>query len=152
MRNLFETEEEKKEFEELKTKYELVFKKIKFVIETDCEKVIVSKWLVVAPCVIECTSSSWYNNVIHTHSQKRHSNWTVNIKLLSNLLNQLKTDENDKVVKDMSFTLYQKNVLLLLMMFADQLEELSPIVEQSTEAKEGDASSSACTTDLEKLH
>lgn len=52
----------------------------------------------------------------------------------------------------MSFTLYQKNVLLLLMMFADQLEELSPIVKQSTEAKEGDASSSACTTDLEKLH
>jgi molecular chaperone HtpG len=47
-----EMDEEKKAFEDLKTKFEPICKKIKDVLGKDCEKIVVSKRLVVIPCVI----------------------------------------------------------------------------------------------------
>lgn len=47
-----ETKEEKKEFEELKTKFEPDFKKNKDIIRSDCEKVIVLKKLIIATVLL----------------------------------------------------------------------------------------------------
>ena len=57
-----ETEDEKKEFEDLKTKFEPTCKKIKEIIGSDCEKVVVSKRLVVTPCVIVTGEYGWTAN------------------------------------------------------------------------------------------
>ncbi|KAK8880738.1 hypothetical protein M9Y10_003425 [Tritrichomonas musculus] len=180
-----ETEEEKKEFEELKTKYEPVCKKIKDIIGSDCEKVVVSKRLVVTPCVIVTGEYGWTANFQRLMNAQALRDTTMssymqpkktlelNCKhpVVVKLANQLETDENDKAVKDMLSLLWDTALLssgfnlanpagfagrinrmvAAALDVADQLEELPPIVEPSTEAKEGDASASADTADLEKF-
>ena len=57
-----ESEEEKNQFEELKNNFEETGKKIKEIIGKDCEKVVVSKRLVVTPCVIVTGEFGWTAN------------------------------------------------------------------------------------------
>jgi len=47
-----EPDEEKKAFEDVKTKFEPICKKIKDTLGKDCKKVVVSKRLVITRCVI----------------------------------------------------------------------------------------------------
>jgi molecular chaperone HtpG len=59
---LGEKEDETKAFEDLKTEIEPAIKKIKDIIGKDCDKSVVSKRVVVAPCVIVTGEYGWTAN------------------------------------------------------------------------------------------
>jgi len=110
-----ETEDEKKEFEDLKTKMEPMCKKIKDIIGADCEKVVLSKRLVVTPCVIVTGEYGWTANFErlmkaqalgdNTMSQYMQPKKTLEINakhpVITKICAQLEADENDKTAHDM---------------------------------------------------
>jgi molecular chaperone HtpG len=110
-----ESEDEKKAFEDLKTKFESVGKKIKDIIGSDCEKVVVSKRLVVTPCVIVTGEYGWTANFQRLMNAQalRDSSMSsymqpkktleINVKhpVITTITGKLEADENDKTAKDM---------------------------------------------------
>jgi molecular chaperone HtpG len=113
--DLGESEEEKKAFEELKKEYEPSCKKIKEILGSDCEKVVVSQRLVVTPCVIVTAEHGWTANfqrvmnaqALRDQSMSSYMNpkktLEVNAKhpVVKTLVKALTADENDKTAKDM---------------------------------------------------
>jgi len=120
-----ETEEEKKAFEDLKTKFEPTCKKIKEILGKDCEKVVVSKRLVVTPCVIVTGEYGWtanFQRLMNAQALRDTSTSSymqpkktleVNAKhpVITKITNQLETDENDKTAKDMLSMLWDTALL-----------------------------------------
>ena len=110
-----ETEDEKKEFEDLKTKMEPLCKKIKDIIGSDCEKVVLSKRLVVTPCVIVTGEYGWTANFERLMKAQALGDQTmssymmpkktleINAKhpVITKIAAQLEADENDKTAQDM---------------------------------------------------
>ena len=120
-----ETEDEKKEFEDLKTKFEPTCKKIKEILGSDCEKVVVSKRLVVTPCVIVTGEYGWTANfqrlmnaqalrdsTMSSYMQPKKT-LEINAKhpVVTRIASQLDTDENDKTAKDMLSMLWDTALL-----------------------------------------
>ena len=120
-----ETEDEKKEFEDLKTKFEPTCKKIKEILGSDCEKVVVSKRLVVTPCVIVTGEYGWTANfqrlmnaqalrdsTMSSYMQPKKT-LEINAKhpVVTRISNQLEADENDKTAKDMLSMLWDTALL-----------------------------------------
>ena len=58
-----ETDEEKKQFEELKTEYETTCKKIQEVLKDKCEKVFLSNRLTDSPCCVVTSQFGWSANM-----------------------------------------------------------------------------------------
>jgi len=120
-----ETEEEKNEFEELKKKFEPTCTKIKEIIGSDCEKVVVSKRLVVTPCVIVTGEFGWTANFQRLMNAQAlrdtqmssymtpKKTLEINAKhpVIIKLSNQLENDSNDKTAKDMISMLWDTALL-----------------------------------------
>ena len=120
-----ETEEEKNEFEELKKKYENTCTKIKEIIGSDCEKVVVSKRLVVTPCVIVTGEFGWtanFQRLMNAQALRDSTMSTymtpkktleINCKhpVIIKLAEQLENNQDDKSVKDMLSMLWDTALL-----------------------------------------
>ncbi|KAI5537445.1 heat shock protein 90 family member family [Trichomonas vaginalis G3] len=110
-----ETEDEKKQYEDLKAKLEPMFTKIKDLIGKDCEKVVLSKRLVVTPCVIVTGEYGYTANFQrlmnaqalrdNTMSQYMQAKKTLEINgkhpVVTKLVDMLEKDETDKNAKEM---------------------------------------------------
>ena len=120
-----ETEEEKKEFEELKAKFEPVCGKIKDIIGSDCEKVVISKRLVVTPCVIVTGEYGWTANFQRLMNAQALRDTTmssymqpkktleINAKhpVVTKITEMLNADEADKNAKEMLSMLWDTALL-----------------------------------------
>jgi molecular chaperone HtpG len=110
-----ETEDQKKEFEELKTKLEKSLTKIKDIIGKDCEKVVLSKRLVVTPCVIVTGEYGWtanFQRLMNAQALRDSSTSSymqpkktleINGKhpVITKLVEMLEADETDKNAREM---------------------------------------------------
>jgi molecular chaperone HtpG len=119
--DLGETEDEKKAFEDLKTKFEPICKKVKDILGKDCEKVVVSKRLVVTPCVIVTGEYGWtanFQRLMNAQALRDSSmssymqpKKTLEINathpVITKLSAAIEADENDKTAKDMLSMLWE---------------------------------------------
>jgi len=120
-----ETEEEKTKFEDLKKEFEEMGKKIKEIIGKDCEKVMVSKRLVVTPCVIVTGEFGWTANFQRLMNAQalRDSSMSsymqpkktleINAKhpVIIKITDMLKADENSKDAREMLSMLWDTALL-----------------------------------------
>jgi len=110
-----ETEEEKKEYDEMKGKLEPMMTKIKDLIGKDCEKCVLSKRLVVTPCVIVTgeygytanfqrlmNAQALRDNTMASYMQAKKT-LEINGKhpVITKLVEMLEKDETDKNAKEM---------------------------------------------------
>jgi molecular chaperone HtpG len=105
-----ETNEEKKAFEDLKTKFEPICKKIENILGKDCEKVVVLKCFVVTLCVIVTGEYGWTANfqrlmnaqALRDNSTSSYMQPKKTLELnathpvVTRITNQLEADENDE--------------------------------------------------------
>jgi molecular chaperone HtpG len=103
-----------KDYSDLKTKFEPTCKKIKDILGKDCEKVVVSKRLVVTPCVIVTGEYGWtanFQRVMNAQTLRDNSmssymqlKKTLEINathpVIAKLAAAIDADENDKAAKD----------------------------------------------------
>ena len=120
-----ESEEEKKQFEDLKKDFEEMGKKIKEIIGKDCEKVVVSKRLVVTPCVIVTGEFGWTANFQRLMNAQalRDSSMSsymqpkktleINAKhpVIIKITQMIKDDENNKDAREMLGMLWDTALL-----------------------------------------
>ena len=118
---LDETEDEKKAYDELKTKLEPMMTKIKDIIGKDCEKVILSKRLVVTPCVIVTGEYGYTANfqrlmnaqALRDNSMSQYMQAKKNLEIngkhpvITKLIEMLQKDEADKNAKEMLSMLWE---------------------------------------------
>ena len=123
--DLEDTEEEKKAFEELKTQYEPVCKKIKEILDTKVEKVVVGERLDESPCVLVTSEFGWTANMerIMKAQALRDNSMTsymiskktleINPKhgIIKELKAQLEKDSNSSNIKDTVWLLYDTSLL-----------------------------------------
>jgi len=120
-----ETEEEKKQFEELKAKYENLCKIVKDVLGDRVEKVIISERLQNTPCVLVTGEHGWSANMerimkaqalrdnsMSTYmSSKKTLELNPNHSIVSELRKKADSDKNDKTVKDLVWLLFDTALL-----------------------------------------
>jgi molecular chaperone HtpG len=120
-----ETEEEKSKFESLKTKLENPLKKFKEIIGEDCEKVVVSKRLVITPCVIVTGEYGWtanFQRLMNAQALRDSSTSsymqpkkTLEVNgthpVISKIVEQLEADPEDKSTKEMINLLWDTALL-----------------------------------------
>ena len=123
--DLEDTEDEKKAFEELKTQYEPVCKKIKEILDTKVEKVVVGERLEDSPCVLVTSEFGWTANMerIMKAQALRDNSMTsymvskktleINPKhgIVKELKAQLDKDQNSSNIKDTVWLLYDTSLL-----------------------------------------
>merc|ERR1712178_196007 len=123
--NLGETEDEKKEFEELKAKAAPLCTLIKEVLEDKVEKVVVSNRLENAPCVLVTGEFGWSANMERImkaqalrdsqSSAYMMSKKTMEINpgnpIISSLIDKVTADQSDKTVKDVIWMLFDTSLL-----------------------------------------
>ena len=123
--DLEDTEEEKKAFEELKTQYEPVCKKIKEILDNKVEKVVVGERLDESPCVLVTSEFGWTANMerIMKAQALRDNSMTsymiskktleINPKhgIIKELKAQLEKDSNSSNIKDTIWLLYDTSLL-----------------------------------------
>ena len=123
--DLENTEEEKKAFEELKTQYEPVCKKIKEILDTKVEKVVVGERLDESPCVLVTSEFGWTANMerIMKAQALRDNSMTsymiskktleINPKhgIIKELKAQLEKDANSSNIRDTVWLLYDTSLL-----------------------------------------
>jgi molecular chaperone HtpG len=123
--DLEDTEEEKKAFEELKTQYEPVCKKIKEILDNKVEKVVVGERLDESPCVLVTSEFGWTANMerIMKAQALRDNSMTsymvskktleINPKhgIIKELKAQLDKDANSSNIKDTVWLLYDTSLL-----------------------------------------
>ena len=123
--DLEDTEEEKKAFEELKTQYEPVCKKIKEILDNKVEKVVVGERLEDSPCVLVTSEFGWTANMerIMKAQALRDNSMTsymvskktleINPKhgIIKELKAQLEKDQNSSNIKDTVWLLYDTSLL-----------------------------------------
>ena len=123
--DLEDTEDEKKAFEELKTQYEPVCKKIKEILDNKVEKVVVGERLDESPCVLVTSEFGWTANMerIMKAQALRDNSMTsymiskktleINPKhgIIKELKAQLEKDANSSNIKDTIWLLYDTSLL-----------------------------------------
>ena len=123
--DLEDTEDEKKAFEELKTQYEPVCKKIKEILDNKVEKVVVGERLDESPCVLVTSEFGWTANMERTMKAQalRDNSMTsymiskktleINPKhgIIKELKAQLEKDSNSSNIKDTIWLLYDTSLL-----------------------------------------
>jgi len=122
---LEETEEEKKSHEELKQQYDSVCKKIKEILDTKVEKVVVAERLEDSPCVLVTSEYGWTANMerimkaqaLRDTSMTSYmaSKKTMEVNPHNAIVNELRAkaevDQSDKTVKDLIWLLYETSLL-----------------------------------------
>jgi len=123
--DLEETEEEKKSLEELKQQYDAVCKKVKEILDTKVEKVIVAERLEDSPCVLTTSEYGWTANMerIMKAQALRDNSMTsymvskktmeVNPKhgIIKELKNLVDKDSSNSTIKDIVWLLYDTALL-----------------------------------------
>jgi len=120
-----EDDEEKKKFEEQKTRLEPLCKVIKDILDKDVEKVVVSNRLVKSPCCIVTSQYGWSANmerIMKAQALKDSStmgymaakkNLEINAdhSIINALAGRVDADKNDKGVKDLVMLLWETSLL-----------------------------------------
>jgi len=120
-----EDEEEKKKFEEAKTKYEGLCKVMKDILDKKVEKVVVSNRLVNSPCCIVTSQYGWTANMerimkaqalrdtstMGYMAAKKHLEVNPDHAIISSLKVKADADKNDKSVKDLVLLLFETALL-----------------------------------------
>ena len=177
--DLEDTEEEKKAFEELKTQYEPVCKKIKEILDNKVEKVVVGERLDESPCVLVTSEFGWTANMerIMKAQALRDNSMTsymiskktleINPKhgIIKELKAQLEKDSNSSNIKDTVWLLYDTSLLnsgfsiedpnafakrtYKMILFGLQDDSL-PTTETKTEEKPAEGASASADTKTEE--
>merc|ERR1712121_291302 len=120
-----EDEEDKKKFEEQKTKLENLCKVMKDILDKRVEKVVVSNRLVTSPCCIVTSQYGWTANMerimkaqalrdtstMGYMAAKKHLEINPDHAILENLRQRAEADKNDKSVKDLVMLLFETALL-----------------------------------------
>eukprot|EP00049_Salpingoeca_infusionum_P017052 m.351613 g.351613 ORF g.351613 m.351613 type:complete len:716 (-) comp16295_c0_seq1:289-2436(-) len=120
-----EDEEEKKKFEEAKTKFEPLCKVMKTILDKKVEAVTVSNRLVSSPCCIVTGQYGWSANMerimkaqalrdastMGYMAAKKHLEINPDHPIVGGLLAKVQADENDKSVKDLVNLLFETSLL-----------------------------------------
>merc|ERR1711863_22122 len=120
-----EDEEEKKKFEEAKSKFETLCKVMKDILDKKVEKVTVSSRLVNSPCCIVTSQYGWTANMerimkaqalrdtstMGYMAAKKHLEINPDHSIVENLRQRAETDKNDKSVKDLVHLLFETSLL-----------------------------------------
>jgi len=118
-------EDEKKEAEERKAKFEGLCKKIKQILDDKVEKVVVSERVVDSPCVLVTAEFGWSANmerIMKAQALRDNSMTTFMVSkktfelnprhpIVVELKNRFDKDENDKTVKDLVWLMYETALL-----------------------------------------
>eukprot|EP01054_Gregarina_sp_Poly1_P001340 Gregarina_sp_Poly_1__1339@NODE_1330_length_4361_cov_1345_781090_g805_i1_p1_GENE_NODE_1330_length_4361_cov_1345_781090_g805_i1NODE_1330_length_4361_cov_1345_781090_g805_i1_p1_ORF_typecomplete_len735_score169_67HSP90/PF00183_18/5_1e187HATPase_c_3/PF13589_6/4_7e25HATPase_c/PF02518_26/0_0018U79_P34/PF03064_16/0_015Tim54/PF11711_8/0_11RNA_pol_Rpc4/PF05132_14/0_14AAA_assoc_C/PF09821_9/5_7e03AAA_assoc_C/PF09821_9/0_24Herpes_LMP1/PF05297_11/0_13SAM_3/PF18016_1/0_34MDM1/PF15501_6/0_029MDM1/PF15501_6/9_3e len=122
---LADSEEEKKSFEELKSKFEPLCKLMKEVLHDKAEKVVCSQRVTDSPCVLVTSEFGWSANMerIMKAQALRDNTMTsymvskktmeINVKhpIMEELRRKAEADKSDKTVKDLIWLLYDTALL-----------------------------------------
>eukprot|EP01056_Protomagalhaensia_sp_Gyna25_P003687 Protomagalhaensia_sp_Gyna_25__3686@NODE_330_length_3851_cov_180_720881_g257_i0_p1_GENE_NODE_330_length_3851_cov_180_720881_g257_i0NODE_330_length_3851_cov_180_720881_g257_i0_p1_ORF_typecomplete_len727_score246_06HSP90/PF00183_18/1_8e04HSP90/PF00183_18/2_3e185HATPase_c_3/PF13589_6/9e27HATPase_c/PF02518_26/7_6e05GSHS_ATP/PF02955_16/5_7e02GSHS_ATP/PF02955_16/0_028DUF4786/PF16027_5/0_66Tim54/PF11711_8/1DUF4834/PF16118_5/1_1RNA_pol_Rpc4/PF05132_14/1Mucin/PF01456_17/2_2KCT2/PF17818_1/19_NODE_330_lengt len=122
---LAESEDEKKSFEELKTKFEPLCKLMKEVLHDKAEKVVCSQRVTDSPCVLVTSEFGWSANMErimkaqalrdNTMTSYMVSKKTMEINVHHPIMEELRrkaeADKSDKTVKDLIWLLYDTALL-----------------------------------------
>lgn len=120
-----EDEEEKKKFEEAKTKFESLCKVMKDILDKKVEKVTVSNRLVNSPCCIVTSQYGWTANMERIAkaktlrdtstmgylAAKKHLEINPDHSIIESLKTKADADKNDKSVKDLVLLLFETALL-----------------------------------------
>nr|ACA03524.1 heat shock protein 90 [Tigriopus japonicus] len=120
-----EDEDEKKKFEEAKTKFEGLCKVMKDILDKKVEKVIVSNRLVNSPCCIVTSQYGWTANMerimkaqalrdtstMGYMAAKKQLEINPEHSIVENLRQKAEADKNDKSVKDLVLLLFETALL-----------------------------------------
>ncbi|XP_068209914.1 heat shock protein 83-like [Palaemon carinicauda] len=120
-----EDEEEKKKFEEQKTKFENLCKVMKDILDKRVEKVVVSNRLVTSPCCIVTSQYGWTANMerimkaqalrdtstMGYMAAKKHLEINPDHCIIDSLRQKADADKNDKSVKDLVMLLFESSLL-----------------------------------------
>jgi len=120
-----EDEEEKKRFEEAKSKFEGLCKSMKEILDKKVEKVVVSNRLVTSPCCIVTSQYGWSANMerimkaqalrdtstMGYMAAKKHLEINPEHPIINTLKEKCDADKNDKSVKDLSLLLFETSLL-----------------------------------------
>merc|ERR1719312_1532540 len=120
-----EDEEEKKRFEEAKSKFEGLCKSMKEILDKKVEKVVVSNRLVTSPCCIVTSQYGWSANMerimkaqalrdtstMGYMAAKKHLEINPDHSVIHTLKEKCDVDKNDKSVKDLSLLLFETSLL-----------------------------------------
>jgi molecular chaperone HtpG len=123
--DLDETEDEKKTFEDLKQAYDPVCKKIKEILDTKVEKVVVGQRMEDSPCVLVTSEFGWTANmerIMKAQALRDNSmtNYMVSKKtmeinpkhgIVRELKNILDKDSSNSTIKDIVWLLYDTSLL-----------------------------------------
>ena len=120
-----EDEEEKKRFEEQKSKFEGLCKVMKDALDKKVEKVVVSKRLVSSPCCIVTSQYGWSANMerimkaqalrdtstMGYMAAKKHLELNPDHPIIETLRQKAEADKNDKSVKDLVWLLFETSLM-----------------------------------------
>lgn len=120
-----EDEEDKKKFEEQKTKFENLAKVMKDILDKRVEKVVVSNRLVTSPCCIVTSQYGWTANMerimkaqalrdtstMGYMAAKKHLEINPDHSIIETLRQKADADKNDKSVKDLVMLLFETSLL-----------------------------------------
>ncbi|KAK8723832.1 hypothetical protein OTU49_011565 [Cherax quadricarinatus] len=120
-----EDEEEKKKFEDQKSKLENLCKVVKDILDKRVEKVVVSNRLVTSPCCIVTSQYGWTANMerimkaqalrdtstMGYMAAKKHLEINPDHSIIETLRQRADADKNDKSVKDLVMLLFESALL-----------------------------------------
>ena len=120
-----EEEDDKKKFEELKSKFEPLCKVMKDLLDKKVEKVAVSQRLVTSPCCIVTSQYGWTANMerimkaqalrdtstMGYMAAKKHLELNPDHPIVDTLRAKVDKDKNDKSVKDLVMLLYETSLM-----------------------------------------
>lgn len=120
-----EEEDDKKKFEELKTKFEPLCKAMKDLLDKKVEKVLISQRLVTSPCCIVTSQYGWTANMerimkaqalrdtstMGYMAAKKNFELNPEHPIVDALRGKVEKDKNDKAVKDLVMLLYETSLM-----------------------------------------
>merc|ERR1712198_399047 len=120
-----EDEEEKKKFEETKSKFQPLCDVMKNILDKKVEKVVVSNRMVSSPCCIVTSQYGWSANMerimkaqalkdtstMGYMAAKKHLEINPDHSIVENLRQRAEADKNDKSVKDLVLLLFETALL-----------------------------------------
>merc|ERR1711972_491734 len=120
-----EDEEEKKKFEETKTKFASLCETMKNILDKKVEKVVVSNRMVSSPCCIVTSQYGWSANMerimkaqalkdtstMGYMAAKKHLEINPDHSIVNTLREKAEADKNDRAVKDLVMLLFETSLL-----------------------------------------